>query len=231
MDSEMMVIKNQMRLVVRSITINIRIIIIFGLMGTFISFFTFLIPIDNMYKATASVCSTLFSDNYDNTKSVRLMANFMDLFESTLIQNKVVDVTGNSITIEELINMTSLIKSPSSTVLTIATRHKNPAIAIETANAIAHVLIIETDKLFETPSGIKILDRAFIAGFEYTSNRMHFIVAFLLAFLFVAGACIYYIIKTLSSDKVLFIEDCTLDGTLEVMGVIPYGKFSSSKQT
>ena len=220
----MKAIKKEMRLVMRSIMLNIRIIAIIGLMGACISLFTLLIPIDNMYKATSAVCSTIFNDNYDNTKSVRLMSNFMDLFDSSHIQDKIVEVTGNSITKKELVRMTNLKKSTSSTVLTINTRHNNPAIAIETANAIAHVLIIETDKLFETPSGIKVLDRAYDADFEYTGKNVHILIGILITFLFIAGSCIYYIVKTLSSDKVLFIEDCTLEGTLEIMGVIPYAK-------
>ena len=224
MENEMKAIKKEMRLVTRSIIINIKTIIIFGLMGTFISFFSLLIPINDMYKASSAVCSTLFNDNYDNTKSVRLMANFMDLFESSLIQDKIVEVTGNSITKKELVSMTNIKKSTSSTVLTIITKHNNPAVAVETANAIAHVLIIETDKLFETSSGIKILDRAYKAEYSYKGNTIHIIICFLLTFLFICGSCVYYIVKTLSSDKVLFIEDCTLDGTLEVIGVIPYAK-------
>ena len=224
MDNEMKAIKKEMRLVIRSITINLKIIIVFGLLGVFISFFTLLIPISDMYKASSAVCSTLFNDNYDNTKSVRLMANFMDLFESSLIQDKIVEVTGNSVTKKELVQMTKIKKSTSSTVLTITTNHKNPAIAIETANAIAHVLIIETDRLFETASGIKVLDRAYNAGYAYKSKSIHIVIGILLTFLFFSGCCVYYIVKTLSSDKALFIEDCTLDGKLEVIGVIPLAK-------
>lgn len=224
MDTEMKAMKIEMRLVVRSIIINFKTIIIFGLMGVFISFFTLLIPINDMYKATSAVCSTLFNDNFDNTKSVRLLANFVDLFESSKIQDKIVEVTGNSITKKELVKMANLKKSSSSTVLTITTSHKNPAIAIETANAIAHVLIIETDKLFETPSGIKILDRPYEAEYAYKSKVVHVVIGILLAFMFFSGACIYYIVQTLSSDKVLFVEDCTMEGSLEIMGIIPFAK-------
>jgi len=224
METEMKSIKKEMRLVIRSITINIRIIAIVGLMGAFISLFTLLIPIDDMYKATSAVCSTIFNDNYDNTKSVRLIGNFMDLFESTLIQDKIVEVTGNSIIKDDLEKIVKIKKSTSNTVLAITAQHKNPAIAVEIANAIAHVLIIETDKLFETSSGIKILDRAYIAGYAYKSKTVHIVICILLTFMFVAGSFVYYILKTLSSDKVLFIEDCTLDGVLNVIGVIPYAK-------
>ena len=224
METEMKALKKEMKFVINTILINIKIIVIFGFLGLFISLFSILVPIDNMYKASSSVCSTLFNDNYDNTKSVRLMSNFMDLFESALIQNKIVTVMGNSITTEDLVKMTSLKKTTSSTILTITTRHKNPAIAIETANSIAHVLIIEADKLFETPSGIKVLDKASGVGYAYKGRNIHILISILFSFMFFTGSCIYYIVKALSSDKVLFIEDCTLDGKVEIMGVIPFSK-------
>jgi len=224
MDTEMKALKKEMRLVISTIFINIRVILIIGLMGLCISFFALLIPIDNMYMANSSVCSTLFNDNYDNTKSVRLMSSFMDLFESSLVQDKILEVIGNSVSRDELNRMTSMKKSTSSTLLSITTRHKNPAVAIETANAIAYVLIIETDKLFETSSGIKVLDRATNAVYAYTSRNIHILISIVLTLLSLSGSCIFYIIKTLSSDKVLFIEDCTMDNTLEIIGVIPYAK-------
>jgi len=152
------------------------------------------------------------------------MASFMDLFESTLIRNKIIEVMGNSVSLKEFKRMTSLKNSTSSTILTITARHKNPAVAMETANATAHVLIIETDKLFETPSGIKVLDRAEEVDFAYKGSTIRIIISILFTIMFFSGACIYYIVKTLSSDKVLFIEDCTMDGTMEIIGVIPFSK-------
>ena len=224
MDTEMKTLKKEMRLVISTISINIRTIIFFGILGFLLSLVIMFIPIDNVYTASSSVCSTIFNDNYDNTKSVRLMESFMDLFESSLIQNKIIDVAGISVSSEELMSMTTMKTSNSKTILTIFTRHKDPATAIKTANTIAHILIMETDKLFETPSGIKILDKASSAGYAYKGRNIHFLICFLLTFFSALGCCVYFIAKTLSSDKILFIEDCTMDGTLEIMGVIPYSK-------
>ena len=227
-NTEMKALKKQMRLIISTVLNNIRIIIVFGFIGFFVSMLGTLIPIDNMYQANSAVCSTLFSDNYDNTKSVRLLAAFMDLFDSSLIQDKIVAAAGNSISRAELAGMTTLRQSTSRTILTINTRHKDPAIAIKTANAIAHVLIIETDRLFDSPSGIKVLDKATDAGYAYRAIRIYILICFLSTFLSAFGCCIYFIAKTLTSDKILFIEDCTMDGSMEIMGVIPY---SIKKQT
>ena len=215
-------LKKEMRLIISTILINIKTIIFFGALGFLLSLVIMFIPIDDMYTASSAICSTLFNDNWDNTKSVRLMESFVDLFESSLIQNRIIEVAGNAVTATELGKMTTLKKSNSKTILTIITRHKNPAVAIKTANAIAHIMIIETDKLFETPSGIKVLDMASSAGFAYKGSNIHLLICFLLTFFSTIGCCVYFIAKTLASDKVLFIEDCTLDGTLEIMGVIPY---------
>jgi len=226
-NTEMKALKKEMRLIISTIFNNIKIIMVFGFIGFFVSLLGTLIPIDNMYQANSAVCSTLFSDNYDNTKSVRLLAAFMDLFDSSIIQDKIVAAAGNSISREELGGMTSLRQSTSKTILTINTRHKDPAIAIKTANAIAHVLIIETDKLFETSSGIKVLDKATDAAYAYRAVKIYIIICFLSTFLSAFGCCVYFIVKTLTSDKILFIEDCTMEGSMEIMGVIPY---STKKQ-
>lgn len=219
---EMKTLKKEMRLITSTILINIKTIAFFAVLGFLFSLVIMFIPIDNMYTASSAVCSTIFNDNFDNTKSVRLMESFMDLFESSLIQDRILDMTGNYISSKELQKMTTLKTSNSRTILTIITRNKDPAIAIKTANVIAHVMIMETDKLFETSSGIKILDIASSAGFAYKGRDVHLLICFLLTFFSALGCCVYFIAKTLSSDKVLFIEDCTMDGSLEIMGVIPY---------
>ena len=221
-NTEMKALKKEMRLIISTILNNIRIIIVFGFIGFFVSMLGTLIPIDNMYQANSAVCSTLFSDNYDNTKSVRLLAAFVDLFESSIIQDKIIAAAGNSISRDELGAMTTLKQSTSKTILTIITRHKDPAIAIKIANAIAHVLIIETDKLFETPSGIKVLDKATEADYAYSAMKIYILICFFSTFLSAIGCCVYFIVKTLTSDKILFIEDCTMDGSMEIIGVIPY---------
>ena len=215
-------LKKEMRFVINTILKNFKIIVVFSFLGLSISLFCFLYPIDNMYEASSSVCSTIFNDNYDNTKSVRLMASFMDIFDSSAIKNKIIDVLNSSISMDEFNKMISMKKSPSNTILTITARNRNPSIAIEAANAVAHVLIIETDKLFETPSGIRVLDKASDVSYTYTGISIHILICVLFLFFFFAGSCIYYIVKALSSDKVLFIEDCTMDGTLEIIGVIPF---------
>ena len=219
---EMKSLKKEMRLIISAIFINSKTIILFGILGFILSLFILFIPIDDMYSANSSVCSTLFNDNYDNTKSVRLMESFIDLFESSLIQNKIVEVTDNAVSADELRHMTTFKTSNSKTILTIITHHKNPSIAIKTANATAYVMIMETDKLYESSSGIKILDTASSAGFAYKGRDIHLLICFLLTFFFALGCCVYFVVKTITSDKLLFIEECTMEGSLEIMGVIPY---------
>lgn len=222
---EMKSLKKEMRLIVSTILINIKTILFFGALGFLLSLIVMFIPIDNVYSASSAVCSTLIND-YDNTKSIRMMESFIDLFDSSLILVRISEATGNSVSPGEIRDMTTIKKSNSRTILTIITRHKNPAIAIKTANAIANAMIIEIDKLFESSSGIKVLDQASSAWYVYKGRNIHFLICFLLTFFSILGCSAYYITKTLASNKVLFIEDCTIDGSLEIFGVIP---FSSKK--
>jgi len=126
--------------------------------------------------------------------------------------------------------MTKMKPSTSKTILTITTRNNDPAVAIKMANAIAYVLIVETDKLFESQSGIKILDKATDAAYAYKGTTIYILICFFATFLSAFGCCIYFIVKTLTSDKILFIEDCSLDGSIEIMGVIPYSIKKSWKK-
>jgi len=224
MDAEMKAIKTEMRLVVSTIINNIKIILLCGLLGAFASLFTLLIPIDVMYNAHSAVSVTIYEENYDNTRSIRILRVLMDLYDSSMIRDRVLEISGNPITIKQLDSMANVGRSSSSTLLTINTRHNNPAVAIEIANAIAHVLFMEADRLFETATGIKVLDNAYDVKIEYTGAMIRIAAGLLITFLSMVGACIYFIVKTLSSDKVLFIEDCTMDGTLEILGVIPFAK-------
>ena len=227
MEMRMISLKKGMQLIVDTIMINIRTTIFFGCLGLLLSLIVVFYPIDDMYKANSSVYSMDFEDNYDNTRNARLIASFMDTFTIPSIQNKIIDILDNSVSRIELENMTKMKTSTAGTILTITTSHTNPDFAIKAANAIAHVMIMETDKLFTTPTGIKILDMATRADYAYRGNRIKIMVSVLLTFMAVFGSCAYYAVMALTSDKVLFIEDCTMDGSLEIMGVIPY---SAKKQ-
>ena len=224
MNAEMVAIKREMRFVISAIINNIKIILLCGFMGAFASLFTLLIPIDIMYNAHSAVSVTIYEENYDNTRSIRILRVLMDLFDSSMIKDRVLEISGNPITIKQLDSMANVGRSSSSTLLTINTRHNNPAVAIEIANAIAQVLYMEADKLFETATGIKVLDNAYHVDIEYTGAMIRIATGFLITFLSLMGSCIYFIVRALSSNKVLFIEDCTMDGTLEVLGVIPFAK-------
>ena len=224
MDAEMKAIKKEMRFVISTIINNIKIILLCGLLGALASFFTLLIPIDVMYNAHSAVSVTIYEENYDNTRSIRILRVLMDLFDSSMIRDRVLEISGNPVTMKQLGSMANVGRSSSSTLLTINTRHNNPAVAIEIANAIAQVLFMEADRLFETATGIKVLDNAYHVETEYTGTMIRVAVGILITFLSIIGSCFYFIIKALSSNKVLFIEDCTMDGTLEVLGVIPFAK-------
>ena len=222
MEMRMISLKKGMQLIFDTIMINLRTVILFGCLGFLLSLMVVFFPIDDMYKADSSVYSMNFEDSYDNTGNARLIASFMDTFEIPSIQNKIISVLDNSVSRTELKSMTKMNTSNAGTILTITTQHTNPDLAVKAANTIANVMIMETDKLFINSSGIKILDMATAADFAYRGNRIKIMVSVLFTFLALVGSCAYYGVIALTSDKVLFIEDCTMDGTLEIMGVIPY---------
>lgn len=230
MESEVKVLKTEMRLIITAIFINIKTILLFGGFGFVISLVIMLIPIRNMYTSTAAVGSMIFNDNWDSTKSMRLMSSLPELFDSSVIQDKIVDLAGGSISRGELSDMTKMKQAASKTILTITTQHRDPSVSIKTANAIAHILIMEANKLFDAPTGIKILDKATEADYAYRGSTIYIIVTVLLTSLSAIGCCMYFIYITLASDKILFIEDCTLSGSLEIMGVIPYSAKKAIKK-
>ena len=227
MEMRIISLKKGIQLIIDTIVINIRTTLFFGCLGFLLSLIIVFIPINDMYEANSSVYSMNFEDSYENTRNARLMGSFMDTFEIPSVQNRIIEVLDYPISREELKNMTKMKTSTAGTILTITTHHKNPDLAIKTANTIAHMMIIETDKIFITPSGIEMLDMATAAEYAYRGRRIKLVASVLLTFLTVFGNCVYYAVIALTSDKVLFIEDCTMDGSLEVMGVIPY---SAKKQ-
>ena len=222
MESEVKTLKKEMRLIMTAVFINIKTILLFGVFGFIISLVIVLIPIKNMYNASSSIFSVAFNEDYEDTKAARQMTALADFFESSYIQDKIIEVLDGSVSRSELANMTKIKSTTSKAILNITTRHKDPAIAIKAANAIAHVIIIETNKLLEGPSGLKLLDRASSVDYAYRGSNIYMIVCVLLTIISAFGCCMYFIYITLASDKVLFIEDCTMDGTLEIMGVIPF---------
>jgi capsular polysaccharide biosynthesis protein len=222
MEVRMISLKKGFQLIFDTIIINLRTIIFYGCLGFLLSLIIVFIPIYDTYEANSAVCSMNFRDSYDGSINARLIGSYMDTFSIPSVQTKIVDILDNSVSGAELKSMTKMKTGTAGTILNITVRHTNPELAIKAANAVALVIIMETDRLYKTPSGIEILDIASSAHYAFKGNRIKLMTAILITFFSLLGSCTYYAFIALTSDKILFIEDCTMDGTLEIMGVIPY---------
>ena len=111
----------------------------------------------------------------------------------------------------------------SSSIMEVYAYSTNPDQAVNVANAVAQAFVIEV-KSITGSEDIQVLDSAQSAKIfvDESAQQMKIILIFtVLGFLLI---CFIIVMITIFSSKVMSLEECQLDGSLELIGVIPDSK-------
>jgi len=216
MKTEMAALKNEMRNCIRVLQKNILNICLFAVIGFLIGSIASLVPVPNMYQARSSISKTTVSSQAGSA-----IAAYTDLLTTSRVLNEVSNILGSdSPGTAELSGMFSASTSESKQVLYIRATYADPILAIKACNAAANVMVGQINEMFTNPD-IVLLETAASARLISNHSRTSLLYRGGGAVLFAFLCCAFYVIRVLTSKKVLSIEDCTLDNTLDIVGVLP----------
>jgi capsular polysaccharide biosynthesis protein len=87
-------------------------------------------------------------------------------------------------------------------------------------NAIAKAFVTEVRNITGVDAA-QVLDEATKASSYSSVKKTMIFVIILFALLGCVGTCARIFIKTLTSEKILEVNECSLDGSLEIIGILP----------
>lgn len=189
---------------------------------------------EDIYEATSSVyCTMEESNSYTQAaESIQMMNMYVDIISSSRVAERANKILGNAYPDSESILRMLTIDSGdensknyygvlnSSIVIKIKAQSVNKAEAIEVANAMAEAYTLEMTSITGN-SSVRLLDSAQIATVVYEAEKQNMLYMAIGAAIGMFIALAWIAVKEIFVVNLNTINDATLFGKLEIIGVIP----------
>jgi len=175
----------------------------------------------NVYLATSSVYSAASGSYYDSIQGTYAMQNYNEVARSLKVCNRAAQILDiEDVDGYDIMESTAVVTSEESNIIYIEGYSENPELAIEYSKALANAFVMEMQNITGSDE-IQILDEAYTykIDFDVESHRLKIRLIAILAG--VAISSIYIILSEMFRKKVATIQECSVGGELDIIGVIP----------
>ena len=173
------------------------------------------------YRAYSNVYSVSFGSYTDSVEGVYVLQTYSDIINSRKVANRAAMIIGDdSLDGEKIKSMITYSYSEQSPVYYIYATSTDPQLSMTIANAVAKAFVIEMNNIMGEDNA-QILDEAY--DYEQVFNgRKDQIKNILIITLLGTLLCLFVIVMiSFFSNKVESVNDVTLNGEIEILGVIP----------
>lgn len=174
----------------------------------------------NTYYAKTTMYSAVYGSYTQTIQSNTVMQTYLEIVNSRKVAERAaILIGGNRITGDEITNMVSVSSDSNSALLYIYVNSYDSDLAVDVANAVAESFAIEAQSIIgdNTVQILDKADKAYINGmpdyFKYSA--ISFLISTLIPILILC-------FKEIISDNVYHVEDASLDGQLDIIGIIPF---------
>ncbi|MCR5609258.1 MAG: hypothetical protein K6G26_09370 [Lachnospiraceae bacterium] len=204
--------KNRQRIV-----LNVILFLIIGIVCAVIISYTK----EDEYMASATIYSSEYGSYEKSVEGITAVKDYSDIMSSTKVCSRAISIMGyEPMSIEDMKDAIKVYsdKEKNIVMLTVVANSEEDAIAMTNAVAQAFVSEIRNITGIEAAQMLDEADRAY--SHSSVKKTMVFVII-LFGFLGGIGTCAIVFIKTLTSQKILEVNECSLDGTLEIIGILP----------
>ena len=173
------------------------------------------------YRAYSNVYSVSFGSYTDSVEGVYVLQTYSDIINSRKVANRAAMIIGDdSLDGEKIKSMITYSYSEQSPVYYSYATTTDPQLSMTIANAVAKAFVIEMNNIMGEDNA-QILDEAY--DYEQVFNgRKDQIKNILIITLLGTLLCLFVIVMiSFFSNKVESVNDVTLNGEIEILGVIP----------
>ena len=173
----------------------------------------------NTYFAKTTMYSAVYGSYTQTIQSNTVMQTYLEIVNSQKVAERAAILIGeNRITGDEIANMVSVFSDSNSALLYIYAKSINSDLAVEVANAIAESFAIEAQSI-TGDNTVQILDKADKAYIDGMPDYLKYGAISLIISIFLPILVIC--MKEIISDNVYHVEDASIDGQLDIIGIIP----------
>ena len=177
----------------------------------------------DMYTASATIYSASYASYQESVEGINVMTIYVDIVRSRKVAERAAARVSQQISAEEIMGMISVSYIERSAVLTLHAVSDRAELAVEVVNAVSEAFVQEVANIAAVES-VKTLDsaqsaRPYSSGFA-TALKMR---ALILAAGLFAILCLVVLFALLDT-RVAFPREVTLNGEIDLLGVIPERK-------
>lgn len=174
----------------------------------------------NEYRA----CATVYSDSFESYHKISdkeyISTTYVDIIKSKNIAEKAKSLMDEDIDVLDIKNAISCSYSKESPVYSIYATTQDPEKSVKIADAVAKAFVIEMNTIKEE-SNTKLLDDAYEYEKVFDGTKEQIINIIISCLLGILIALIITVLITCYSNKIETVNDVTLNGEIEILGVIP----------
>ena len=184
---------------------------------------------ENVYDAKASVYSIAYGSYSESADGIQAIRTYRDIVKSVRVAERAAVLLGDSsldkyaiydmIEVEEGEVNDYGIESESS-IINIHAKSTNPEDAIRVANAVASAYAMEVTSITNSDS-VQVLDEAYYCEVTYNALKQQIIYTVLITAVGMLLAIAVIVLMEIFSTKIVSVEQGSLYGELDIIGVIP----------
>lgn len=178
----------------------------------------------DIYYAKSTVYSAAYGSYEQSAESTRAMQAYAELVKSLKVSERAVLLLGDETATPQMIlssvDVSYTTDSPILSILAYSTKKEE---AIKISKAVANAFVIEM-KNITGKENIQMLDEAYDVKIRHDGNNEQIKKRgiFALAGFLLSG--LFFVIREIFSKRVVYVNDVTLNGKIEILGVIPRGE-------
>lgn len=176
---------------------------------------------DDGYSSTASVYSAAFGSVDESLQGVTALKTYSEIITSKDVADRAAKIIGNDEINGDMIKgMVSYSYDETSPIYRIKAVSNSPSLSITVANAVANAFVIKMNTITGEGSA-QILDEAYNYEKEFDGKKEQIKGIVLITLIGMALSIVVVIGYSALSGKAMSVHDVTMNGELEIIGVIP----------
>ena len=220
METEMRSITEDIRLCIQELRRKVFVLLLVALVGLIARIIGSQFVKGNVYQASVCIYNAEYSSYYESTAMANFLQNAQTLSQSRKVAENAAELLGDGYTADEVQGSVHLYQEEDSSVVWIICQSSVPLRAIEIVNAFTESLVIEIKSIVGADS-VQILEYAQTAKMISNLSTTRLLIMVLIPMAFVTVACLIITLRLLLSSRILSLDRCTLNGQINLLGVIP----------
>jgi capsular polysaccharide biosynthesis protein len=177
--------------------------------------------IPNEYGAETSIYSVASGSYAASMQSTSIMKDYAEIIGSKKVADRVVTALPDyNLDAKRVQTMVKTSFSEDSAIFYVYAYSNDPALVISVANSAAEAFVLEVSNITGADN-VKILDEADSIFVSYDGQKEQLKTRIIFAAAGFALSCGILVLAAIFGTRVTKVEDCTLNGEIKLLGVIP----------